>query len=539
MITPDMLAFIRKSRSDGMSPADIEASLKTNGWQQQDIAEAYATIARDVAPQSVTPGQPIIIQTVNPTTMPSPTHHNGKKALTTSLISIIAICAVGAIAYGAYFAFNKYVAQSPEQKIRTALLNLKGVTSFDSTFKISSSYNDPTSYTFDANITVNNEAQGLVSTSTTQTQGDIDLAVQASTPASAYMPSASYNIDTDIAYRYLDNVIYAELVKAPSINPMIDAYLNLKKYEGQWIQMPLKDGLNAGSAELGAQPTSLTKEEYAAIYAKYKDRPIFIVSGHSIDDVNSKAMDRYTFTLNASNTASLEGDIFQAVLQKSNMNQSQSQIDQIKAQLAESVPVISTITGQIWIGQSDNMMYKIAVDLDVQAAAHLNAPAPLHFEMTVNSYNQPTTITAPEDSKTLQDFYMSMNPGAAASQTKAQDAKQISDLAQIQLALAEYFDRCGAYPTNRTTTATSPTCPSGITLGTFMPTIPRSPTAGAYNYVVNSNKSDYFLQTTLTTSAAVSQNQLHVPPTWYPKQKNSASIAGLSCTGTHYCVGAR
>ena len=443
MITPDILAFIRKSRLDGMSPADIEASLKANGWQQQDIAEAYNILAKDIAPQQITPAPSMPVQTMNPAALSMNGNHPRHNTLRTSIISLVALLVVGGVAYGAYFAFTTYVVQNPLQKISDAILNLKNVTSFSSTVKISTSYSDPKSYSYNANVTVNNQAQGLTSTSTTQSQGDVVFSLQGSSASTNFMQAATYNIETDIAYRYINNVIYAELVKAPTISPMIDSYLNLKKFEGQWIQIPIQDGLNASKSTFGIKPDSLTKDEYAAIYEKYKSTPPFVIKTQNGADLNGKVMYHYTFIFNASNTISFEKDIMIATLQKT--GSSKSQIDQATAQLNKGAAALDTMTGEIWIGKSDNMIHKFALDFDAKSVASLSASAPVHIEIAINDYNKTTTIAAPENSKTLQELYMSMNPGAAVASTNAGNARVTADISSIRTVAELIWSKSQSY----------------------------------------------------------------------------------------------
>ncbi|HEY4478329.1 MAG TPA: hypothetical protein VI775_00600, partial [Candidatus Paceibacterota bacterium] len=82
------------------------------------------------------------------------------------------------------------------------------------------------------------------------------------------------------------------------------------------------------------------------------------------------------------------------------------------------------------------------------------------------------------------------------------------DLAQINLALELFFDRCNRYPVVDSTTNMpklsdgngSEGCPSGITLETFISKIPTAPTPGsAYSYGVNNETKplDYVLKAVL------------------------------------------
>lgn len=90
-----------------------------------------------------------------------------------------------------------------------------------------------------------------------------------------------------------------------------------------------------------------------------------------------------------------------------------------------------------------------------------------------------------------------------SSRAKSRDGKRISDLGQIQLALSLYYDRCKQYPIQDLAGGPSITdasnCPTGITLGTFIATVPTAPDGKNYDYFVdNATKpADYVLHTTL------------------------------------------
>jgi len=118
--------------------------------------------------------------------------------------------------------------------------------------------------------------------------------------------------------------------------------------------------------------------------------------------------------------------------------------------------------------------------------------------------------------------------GVIGSKTKSRDAKRSSDLSQIVYALGQYFDKCNQYPSAISTT-TANGCPSGVTLGSFMSTIPSDPTPGhSYGYsATGTPPGDYVLYTTFeTTNSAVSQSAPN--PGWF---------SVIACTtGLNFCV---
>ena len=141
------------------------------------------------------------------------------------------------------------------------------------------------------------------------------------------------------------------------------------------------------------------------------------------------------------------------------------------------------------------------------------------------------------------------------AKSKSRDAKRMSDLGQIQLALAGYFDRCNTYPPDITTSFTTTCSGSGnvVSLSSFISKIPTPPTASeSYYYIADlATPDDYFLEATLENKGASSSNSLAVSPSWYTNGYTTSygSVVpgpgtiptNLSCSSvtTVFCVGPR
>ena len=82
---------------------------------------------------------------------------------------------------------------------------------------------------------------------------------------------------------------------------------------------------------------------------------------------------------------------------------------------------------------------------------------------------------------------------------KARDAKRISDIGNIQLALELFFDRCKEYPATITTGATATGCPGGITLDSYISVVPTQPDSSPYSYTTSGSPTlnDYVLMVSL------------------------------------------
>jgi prepilin-type N-terminal cleavage/methylation domain-containing protein len=120
------------------------------------------------------------------------------------------------------------------------------------------------------------------------------------------------------------------------------------------------------------------------------------------------------------------------------------------------------------------------------------------------------------------------------SKAKSRDTQRASDLAQIQLSIEQYFDRCNQYPTTLLSTGANTGCPSGVTLGNFISKIPLDPTntgVYVYGYATNSTYTDYVLYITFeATNSVVAQSASN--PSWFL----SSTFNCADATHFHYCV---
>jgi len=124
------------------------------------------------------------------------------------------------------------------------------------------------------------------------------------------------------------------------------------------------------------------------------------------------------------------------------------------------------------------------------------------------------------------------------SRSKARDAKRVSDVGQIQLALELVFDRCNKYPPVAPSVATISivtVCTkngTNISINTFMTTVPTQQSAGTgdttdYRYGVNATQNDYVLATRLENNSEVLNDD------------NDVTLHGITCTDGppyNYCV---
>ncbi len=127
---------------------------------------------------------------------------------------------------------------------------------------------------------------------------------------------------------------------------------------------------------------------------------------------------------------------------------------------------------------------------------------------------------------------------------KARDTKRISDLAQIQLMLEQFFDRCNVYPafplSLESAQSTGGTCTGDIRVKTFISVLPTDPNGtSAYGYFPYSSVSftggkyiDYVLSASL--EGTLPNDRFKTPSQITGGFWHNNTVP--SCDGQNYCV---
>jgi len=130
------------------------------------------------------------------------------------------------------------------------------------------------------------------------------------------------------------------------------------------------------------------------------------------------------------------------------------------------------------------------------------------------------------------------------ARSKSRDGQRISDISQIQYALAAYFNQCNVYPSTTTLPTTLPEtdtgCPTNVNLSTFISKIPTPPIGTGqttYSYSTGTEGGtiiDYVLEATLENNSSVSTESLSA----FPTTSGITYSPTFTCDSTiHYCLG--
>lgn len=117
-------------------------------------------------------------------------------------------------------------------------------------------------------------------------------------------------------------------------------------------------------------------------------------------------------------------------------------------------------------------------------------------------------------------------PSLSGARERARDSERVTEVSQIALAVEQYYNSCREYPATLAT-ATNNGCPTGVTLGTFMTTLPLGPLGESYGYATDG--SSFVVRAELEQANSALGNDL------------DGTILGLDCSDDgaeiYFCKG--
>src|SRR3989344_4585401 len=287
MFTPELLEYINNAKRRGVNDDAIRHILTNNGWDENDLNEAYAKINKSepkntipVAPAPAPavpasePATPIIQNIPQDVEVPLSTDpsfmqttEGGKRpSIKTLLLLILTIMFVGGGTALGYYSYQKYFGQTPEERIIQSLINLTDVRGA----RINGVYEvvDPEiTVSLKADTSVLNpqdgnfKEKGVVSIRAryvSETQENVRG--QSSLP-----PISTLDVRLTIESMVVEETLYLRITEVPYLG-----FISLDEIKDKWIRIPLNEIRETKSSE-DFQSRMLTKEDFMIIEEKYKN----------------------------------------------------------------------------------------------------------------------------------------------------------------------------------------------------------------------------------------------------------------------------
>lgn len=459
MINQQLLDYVKQQTSQtGASREEIKKALITAGWQSADIDEAMTAEAGVQSTKAVGPSSIALPKRIN------------KKILIIIIAVILGLALIG----GGVFAYFAYF-QSPEKIVQKMVLKLADVKSLE--------------YSGNLNVEVTANPAGLMGSPAGLTGTNTDSLVGTTSPLSAkktgkftldfngssdwhsvdnFLGLLAMNMNAEIPQvgdfslgtemRSINKDFYAKLSKAPNL--MI---FDLSAFENQWIKI---DGKDITAQQEKNKLTSAQIDQLKKTFVQ--DKVISIVANLPAEKIDGVNTYHYKYAVNKEGLRKYIIDV-DKIVSTSTMLTGQKLAD-----FNKEMDNLVAPEGEIWIGKSDYLPYKISSNIVINETETSKVSGKVGIVLSAKNFNKPVQVDVPSPVKTTEEIMAGFmggfgaTPGLNASSTlinqessdnldinsaRWRDTKRISDVKKIQTALEMYYNDNGDYPPQASSTS--------------------------------------------------------------------------------------
>lgn len=422
MVNQQLLDYIKQQSQQGISKEQIKSSLMANGWQAQDIEEAFNS--------SVLPAQ-TLAPSDTPSQSFSPQPHRGLNKIL--LVIVFIIGGVLIIGGGAFAYFNYF--QSPEkivQKMTTQLTKIKSL-EYSGEIKVEADTGDLLSGVGSLSQPRQPVSNNKTSHSSINFTGSSDIQ-KLDDPKGLLV----FNIKTDalpqgkfafgLEIRTISKIIYVKLSDVPNLG-----FFDLSAVKNQWIKIDtealkkqfglekLEEQVKEAQKKQGLTPV-IEKLKTAVQQAK-----IFKITqklaGEKIEGVNTY---HYKFIIDKEGVKNLFVEISKIIEDRTLIEEELKEFD-------KSLETVE-LEGEIWIGKKDLLPYKITLSSIIKETDKSKTSGKVSFTLLLKSFNKPVQIDIPQQAKPLEEFLgglfgglQGLTPGGAVPSAGQQDFNKDTD----------------------------------------------------------------------------------------------------------------
>jgi hypothetical protein len=289
--------------------------------------------------------------------------------------------------------------------------------------------------------------------------------------------AVSIVIDGGANIRSVDGTLYFRLTKLPQLLTMTGMNSIIGEWKDKWISFDLKatSSLPATLNNKTTVPTTFTSDEREkALQIFEKDFPLQLIipkDGNVL--INGADTYHYQFTVEKNKLRSLLTELI-TLYGDRGAGQDPAVI---KESLDSATLIFASTTGDIYIGRKDSYLYRMTLHLPVDiATSSMQVSGAIDMILNASSFNAVAPIHAPSDATSIIDVYTgilekamggnnvisrtadALDPNGTMAevpqgqyllpeaQLRSRDARRISNIGQIQLALELYFGAHQQYP---------------------------------------------------------------------------------------------
>jgi len=429
MVNQQLLDYINQQIQKGVDRTKIRNILIANGWQENDVDEAFTSLnLPSQTPLSVkaqlqsSPTSRILSQATSYSSEPS--SGKLKKILIIALLAIIVVFLAG----GGVFAYFNYF-QSPEIVVGKMLTKIEDIKTLEYSGEIKmeidagdliAEYQSSLGSSFGASLenleeVGDNKRPRLgVSKEKVEFLADFAGAYDIGNPEEL-RSLVSFDVETGMVpgvkivfgseIRNIGKVVYVKLSDLPTFG-----FFDLSSLKNQWIKIDtdaLSEQFGSGvvpgqfAEEIDKAQTEEMMEKIKTILSQADYSKILKITekfpNEEIEGVNSY---HYGYMIDKEEVKNLAITIIESSVESMGETITEEEIREFE----KSFESIGSPEGEIWIGKKDLLPHKISFNLKIKEIGDVDVSGDISYTLFLKNFNNPIIIEAPTQSQTIEEL---------------------------------------------------------------------------------------------------------------------------------------
>lgn len=382
MTDQKMIDYINQQIQQGIDKEKIKKTLLDTGWEEKDVNKAFDSLASP----DTKPSSPKVEDFVIP---------SRKSKIPLIAAIVLGSILIGGSAYG-YFYYNQIpevVMEKMSEKM-SEIKSLEYIGEIKTEFKISDQ----------AMSSLGMEAEEQSGNSTISFSGASDV-------TDLNNPKAIFRFDIEaneldqsfgMEIRTIGKTFYLNLASLPDLG-----FIDLNFLKDQWIkfnieeiaeQFELEEELEEIEIEIEKEiEEELSPEQIEQLRKVVAQIKIFEIteklSNEKIEEVNSR---HYKYTI-------IKDNLVQFITEINKITESEPLSEEELKEFKESLALIESIEGEIWIGKKDSFLQKITFNVNIKETEQNKTEGKVAVSIQFKNHNKPIQIEVPSPVKTFDE----------------------------------------------------------------------------------------------------------------------------------------
>ncbi len=427
MINNQLLGYVKQQLSLNTTKNKIVTDLKSGGWNESDINEAFMYIETSTMPKpnSVPPVVSGVMSNFTSSQVnfsDAPTHKS-RKIIPIIIVLILLFLAGGVAGYAYYTGFFvtlPSLLSNLVDKTKTATTGLK----YDVTVSVDFSEIKSAGTPLDSLSSIGINSKQFI----LKMNGSSDISDLKNPKFSSVL---SFNlgggvVSAEAEFRLVDKVLYAQLLKTPILGTFSLPTTTIAPYINKWFSAPTMSSISYSV-------TTLTDEQKDYIRKLFIDSNfIKPVAKLVIETVGGEPSYHFSFDFDKVAFVSYLESLKSYMQTIDKNNPTYSTLD--SKMFTDALNQVKDFKGEIWIGRSDKLVHKLSISFGVQPDLTKTEQVKINIISVISDYNQPVSIIAPTESTPFETVISN-------SQQKGKEASIKANMSNMRAQAEIFYDK--------------------------------------------------------------------------------------------------